>query len=1064
MDNLGPIVNENNNNNNENNDNGALFDNNNNSSSDGENNNDNNNGNNDNNDNNNNNNDNHGNNNNNIENNNNDDNNIENNNNNQQNQANNLENNNENNPNANENNNDNNDNNNNNNGNNNNNQLNQQDPIEQKIEQNKDDNHENENENEDSEKVNNKVNNKVKKKKNKNDKLDESIESADVILDHSSDSNDSENSDDEQTKKKNSDANSNPKNNNKKNKKKNSEKVNNNLNNSNRANSGPKRQSQNLEKNLQKDPENKNKNNKISSESSDEESSDKSDQEEENEYSANDNMNNDNNHNSVHENEDENNDLSKSELRNFFDNKYLKGNEAIECDYENKTITITVGQLKYVFNGSKGTITTRNKSDNSEAEAPIKDDDLKEIDLQSSENEAKIIINRKKQSPRYITIKNKQLIKDMNSFEKTEIETELFKPGIVYRFVDHYLKNYSKLSDVKLIYKLSNGKQSPHALNIKCTSGEKDENYPMFIYLIKQKGIWYFTENGVKKRIDEDKIVAKIGTKMVKFEIIDHDGRPIIYKLPISDKFIKLLKQTDKNFRANDNEYKYIEIDFNALCDVVEINNVPSIGDINYTGITITGVQKLLDDLYEFNTDNENTCIIYNANDKTFEYIENGKCVKTYDILSYENKVDKNKGSSLYLSNRGGEKPHLCFYISNKEMKSFFKKLCGESTESKLLIKGEKLTNALKDKCKEKKPNVITNFFKKPPKGIKYITGKEITIANEGENLVFSLDENGENKITIPIRDFLFGNLAAFTCQRKNEDCHITYYDDALVLEHKTDDPNSRSTIIIDFKQMLQEQNLDTEQYQGLNDMKSFLIRIKAAEKKQQEQEKEQLQQPDDNDYFFEVENDIISTIYNNGKNIRKAAAYMHLNDYINAYADQEMTEDEINFFIDIFGSLNDEGALVNIIENQIKANQQPNNKKVDFNKIFIALMCIAEPEQVQTFTDVFIEEYKTQNIRQEGDSNWPEMNALIAYGYITNDQNQEFNQSVTDYTDRAQQNNVNDIQNNAPEIPQIITDIVFCKKRKNINNSQIEKQNLNIFQTIGNGIGRGYKYLFGKK
>ena len=748
--------------------------------------------------------------------------------------------------------------------------------------------------------------------------------------------------------------------------------------------------------------------------------------------------------------------------QDFLNEDYAGQNEAIECDYKNKTIAITAKGIKYVFDGKNDEITIWHKGNNKKKDT-IKD--ITTIDCKISKippigskihkSNAKICFTNKKKKEEIptihtIPIKTEKLIEHLYSFEKTKKEQGIFKPGVVNRFVDHYLKNYSKLSDAEL---------SPVGLEINCTSGKEEIKYAKFVYYMDDEKIRYFTDNdNIGKEIYNNKVVAKIAEKMVKFEIIDNDGRRILYELPISDDFIELLKQTDKDFTEESS--KYIEIDFNALCDVVEMNDAP-FADVNDVDLTIEEVERITDGYYKFTTNNENTYIRYSATDKTFEYMKNGKCVRTYDILSYKDAEDKNQDHHLYLSTRGYKKKQLCFSIRNEEMKSFFNKLCGKSTENQRLIKGEKLTNALKDRFKEKKPNVITNFFKKPPKGIKYITGKEITIANEGENLIFSLDEKGENKITIPIQDFLFGNLAAFTCKRKKEDPHITYYDDALVLEHKTDDPNSRSTIIIDFKQMLQEQGLDAGRYTGLDDMKSFLIRIKAAEKKQQARRRSQ--QPDDDDYFFAVENDIISTIYNNGENIEKAAAYMHLNDYINEYADQEMTEDEINFFIDIFGSLNNINELAYKIGAQIQENIQE-DKNVDFNKIFIALICIAEPEQVQAFTNVFIEKYKKlQNIQQEGD-NWPEINALIAYGFITNDQNQEFNQSVTDYTNQAHQSNTNDIQNNALEIPSIITDIVFCKKRRKINNGPIEKKNLNIVQKFGKKISKGIKSIFSRR
>ena len=266
---------------------------------------------------------------------------------------------------------------------------------------------------------------------------------------------------------------------------------------------------------------------------------------------------------------------------------------------------------------------------------------------------------------------------------------------------------------------------------------------------------------------------------------------------------------------------------------------------------------------------------------------------------------------------------------------------------------------------------------------IEYKEAQSLSIIGNFNELMFHFDDRyDDNVFWIPIQDFIFGNLAEFRCYYNNDVYHITYYDDALVLESKNN-PNA-SPIIIDFKQMLQKQNLDTKRYPDLDDMKSFLIRIKAAEKKQQAQEqKEQLKQ--DNDYFFDVENDIISTIYSNGKNIRKAAAYMHLNDYINEYANQEMTENEINFFIDIFGSLNNEDALADIIDNQIKANQQANDQNVDFNKIFIALMYIQSQERLSKFTNVFIEKYK-EAIRDKNynDHELINMNAVYSY-YILN-------------------------------------------------------------------------------
>ena len=452
--------------------------------------------------------------------------------------------------------------------------------------------------------------------------------------------------------------------------------------------------------------------------------------------------------------------------------------------------------------------------------------------------------------------------------------------------------------------------------------------------------------------------------------------------------------------------------------------------------LTIKTVQNVDGDNYIIKMEDDKSYLVFNTTKKQFIYVNN------------ENRVFSNLD---------------CFYkndellFSGQEYNKTFRFRINENAEQFFNANPYK-----DDKLRPCKPESIINFkhvneIAKQKQNndelIQYDEGKEITIQSDGEQLEFCLYRKGENKINfvIPIKDFLFDNLENYQCEYNGQRYSVTYHDDALVLESlDKEEDGVLQPIIIDFKTMLQEQGLDAEQCPDRNDMKSLLIRIKAAKKKQN-QAQGQFGQIDD--CFFEAEDDIISAIYNNGESdedIEKAAAYMHLNDYINEYADQKMTEDEIKFFIDIFDSLNDSDALAEKIEDQIKKNIQA-NKNVNFNKIFIALMYIAEPEQVQEFTNVFIGKY-SQNIQQDEYSNSPEINALMAYGLITDDKHQTFQQFCTNCTNNAQRNNINDIPNNAPEIPTIITDIVSCKEKK-INNNPVKEKNLNILQKSSKGL-----------
>ena len=623
--------------------------------------------------------------------------------------------------------------------------------------------------------------------------------------------------------------------------------------------------------------------------------SENEEKEEEEEYGADiDDDNATNNAGHGRESDNSNNISAGRNFSDFFDlvenNNPPRSVETLDCDYLKKMITIrTENGEEWTFTEKEGVIS---KTDLNQKD---KKTDYEKIEVYFNNNVCAITITKKNEQDTLRFVINKhedeEMFKKLSCFRGNEKNSYSIK-----EFVNYYRKHCSELKPAVL-------PKTNYGFCIKCKSGPEHLKYPRFRYKKAEDKIYFCTGKDEKRIITKNKVFANVKHKRVIFHIINSLGKDEYYKLPISDEFIEQLKQTNKDF--NDGKDEYIPIDFKALYGALVMKEKDIANNNN--DIEITKVEDITDNHYIFKTNRENTYIVYDGTDNTFNYVNDGENVGTYKIASYHDTgTNKDKIGHLNLISEKNDASDseendaldLSFPIRNKDIQDIFHKLYGKQQEGPIIINKTDLINVLKDKFKEKKnlfPDIIPDFLKKSKK-IKYFTGEKITITSKDKNLIFSLDEKDENQITVPINDFLFGNLTNFDGLHKTQQYSVAYYDDALVLEHKTD--HNRSPIIIDFKPILKQQGLDAEQRPELDDIKSFLIRIKAAEK-QQNQGQGQFNENND-DRFLDAEDDIISAIYNNGKNITTAAAYMELNDYINEYAGQEMNQHEIDAFIQI--------------------------------------------------------------------------------------------------------------------------------------------------------------------
>ena len=257
---------------------------------------------------------------------------------------------------------------------------------------------------------------------------------------------------------------------------------------------------------------------------------------------------------------------------------------------------------------------------------------------------------------------------------------------------------------------------------------------------------------------------------------------------------------------------------------------------------------------------------------------------------------------------------------------------------------------------------------------------------NDGDQkLHFYLNDDKKNYISIGIKDFLFGNQGEFKARIDGYEYPVRYEDDALLIGYQ----DEGFMYIFDFKQMLNNAELDSNNYPYLDDMKGLLTRVIAAQKKSQAQG--QFQQNNDDDLVQEAEDEIISAIYTdtereNNKRIKEAAAYMHLNDYINGYADKELTNDERGVLKKICEALSDPDRLDNKIQNAIES------QDIDLNKIFIALMYIAkDPNALQHFYKTVVEKCYYEKIQKKDKSlEKIDMNAVFSYGALFLNENLE--------------------------------------------------------------------------
>ena len=527
----------------------------------------------------------------------------------------------------------------------------------------------------------------------------------------------------------------------------------------------------------------------------------------------------------------------------------------------------------------------------------------------------------------------------------------------------------------------------------------------------------YFVLNIQPMEMDNnDRVVIKLSNK-------EHDERKLIYNPNNNTAYYSPVPGTEQpvtgvsfnpdqktlNFKNNGVELEFKLNDtpgrqtiFECVKNSEESNHLEAIRKYVSAGAkikhhttnsgTLNRIKPVGNDNLIIGTADPSTYIVFDScdinlviNGEPLGKFDNFYC-KDGDLFFYNHDKDK-----LYKFNIGnnlkGQLGVAGFEEDNKLHTIDLKNKLGDTLDN--LLKMEEKEKLVKEKNENEENEIeeneegedeIEKGIERKKEGIQYIEGKGITITSKDRNLIFSIDENDDNRIVVPIQDFLFGNLDKFEVCDQWDFSHysLTYYDDALVLTNKNafergDEP--LSPIIIDFKPMLKEQGLDAEQCPGLDDIKSFLIRIKAAEKKQDQGQQQGQFNENNDDCFLDAEDDIITAIYNNGPaNVEKAAAYMELNDYINKYVDQEMNEDEVDAFIKII-SLTDDDAVKNAIDKASK------NENVNFNKIFVALMYFSEEEQIETFIQVFLEKF-VEN-KQKGnnhDNNGIDMNAILGY------------------------------------------------------------------------------------